>query len=452
MDEKNACLIVNKNHGVLVAPPRPTDYLAGVSSPIQVVRAITDWNPFLPDVENQFSSVTDFLDCTTFSGAHDIEANINYLLATKQLPDEAVNFINDNHFMQNGKFRLSVRASAKMNGTDKTRGQYLNIAADHFRNDGLAPDTLWPMGAHMTWDEYYTEVPQAIKDLAKKILWFIKIQTQGVNQVDIPSFLKLSPIQVATAVCPGWDSGKVVQKCSGQPLQHATMIYGISLASTYQDFDHYPPYKQELASDYELPLNMQYIVSVKPLALRNGMHGANVLQMQHDLYKLGYIKTISDSFFGPITEGIVKKFQTEHGLVADGIAGPTTLALIKSLLTSQTVPTPKLDLWCAAIKKMEGALPSRNNPGNLRYVGQQYAVNDRGFCKFDTYEHGYQALRTLIINACTGKYKMYNANGNLYDFYKVYAPDSDGNNSKQYAEFVAKKIGVSPETIIKTLI
>lgn len=125
--------------------------------------------------------------------------------------------------------------------------------------------------------------------------------------------------------------------------------------------------------------------------------------------------------------------------------------------TPAPVPTPpvspgKIDKWCEAIKKMEGAKPSRNNPGNLRFVGQMFAVNDNGFCKFDTYQHGYNALKKLLVNACTGKSKVYHPTMTLYDFYNVYAPSSDGNNPKHYAEFVAKVIGVSPTIQIRELL
>lgn len=121
----------------------------------------------------------------------------------------------------------------------------------------------------------------------------------------------------------------------------------------------------------------------------------------------------------------------------------------------EQIPTPKvskIDKWMEAITKMEAAKPYRNNPGNLRYIGQQYAVNDKGFCKFDTLQHGKDALRRLLVNACTGLSKVYNPNMNLYQFYNIYAPSSDGNDPKNYANFVAKYIGVSPNIQIKELV
>lgn len=130
-----------------------------------------------------------------------------------------------------------------------------------------------------------------------------------------------------------------------------------------------------------------------------------------------------------------------------GLHAPTTNANPVTVASH-----PKIDLWCSAIKIMEGAKPELNNPGNLRFVGQQFAVNEGGFCKFDTYEHGYEALQNMLINACAGKSHIYNSDGDLYAFYALYAPSSDNNNPRQYTEFVAQHIGVSPTIIIKNLL
>lgn len=437
-----------KNRGVIVVPPRPTDYIFGAILSIQTARHIDDWLPLLPEKVSQRNSIQDFLDCVTVSGINSIESNLNYLLLTNQFSDEALNFFKDGGYITNGKFKLSQRFNAKMNGTDISKGQNLTKAGDCFRRDGFVPEKDWPMTDKMGWNEFYSDIPQNIKDKAKKALWFLTIQYQFIGQQDISLSLKSAPIQIASEICAGWDTGNIVPRCSGQPPQHATMIYGMAGDGTYYDMDHYPPYFQKLAHNYELPYNLQYIVSVKPIALRNGMAGANVLNLQQNLRNLGYSLSM-DGFFGPTTEKWVKDFQVKHGLITDGIAGPLTLSKIKSL----TIPQQsKIDIWCGAIKIIENARPSRNNPGNLRYIGQKYAMNDNGFCKFDTYQHGYEALKDQIISACSGNNKYYDPNGNFYDFYAVYAPDSDGNNSKAYAEFVAQKLGVSPLAIIKTML
>lgn len=326
----------NKNLGVLIAPPRPTDYIASTSPLINIQRIVKDWSIYLPAEEAQRNSVTDFLDCVTMSMLHDIESNLNYLLAMNQLSDEALFFFHNNGYITNGSFELSARFNAKLNGTDITKGQYLNIAGDCLRRDGFIPKIQWDMSDTMSDTLYYTDIPIGLFSLAKKALWFVNVQYQWVNKSDFTNLLPLSPIQVATEICVGWDSGNIVNKCSGQPLQHATLMYGIDVLGNYEDFDHYPPYKQTLAKDYEFPLNMQFVVTPKPITLRNGMHGSNVLQLQKDLNSLGFI-TAEDSDFGNKTQTQVISFQNKTGLKADGIAGPLTLAKLKDLVNAPSI-------------------------------------------------------------------------------------------------------------------
>ena len=50
-----------KNHGILIAPPRPQDYILGSTSPLQIIRAIKNWEIYLPKEESQRNDVEDFL-------------------------------------------------------------------------------------------------------------------------------------------------------------------------------------------------------------------------------------------------------------------------------------------------------------------------------------------------------------------------------------------------------
>jgi peptidoglycan hydrolase-like protein with peptidoglycan-binding domain len=59
--------------------------------------------------------------------------------------------------------------------------------------------------------------------------------------------------------------------------------------------------------------------------LRRGAHGGAVKKLQEQL-TIG-----SDGKFGPRTEKAVRDYQKKNGLVADGMAGPATLAHIKLL-------------------------------------------------------------------------------------------------------------------------
>lgn len=86
------------------------------------------------------------------------------------------------------------------------------------------------------------------------------------------------------------------------------------------------------------------------------------------------------------------------------------------------------------INPLQLALVNKNL-GNLRagltpWLGQ-IGVN-KGFCVFDTWAHGLRALVKLL--------RTYHRRGWLVNpetFVKHYAPGSDGNNEKAYAQFVA---------------
>lgn len=75
-------------------------------------------------------------------------------------------------------------------------------------------------------------------------------------------------------------------------------------------------------------------VSCQDNLLKRSCMGENVKKLQNDLIKLGYTlqKHGEDGKFGPETQAAVKKFQTDAGLKADGIAGAQTLAKIQELL------------------------------------------------------------------------------------------------------------------------
>lgn len=127
--------------------------------------------------------------------------------------------------------------------------------------------------------------------------------------------------------------------------------------------------------------------------------------------------------------------------------------------------------WALAIKGMEGyfapgeskdypnGTPAwRNkNPGNLKaaplvrsYPG--FIGENNGFAVFSSYEAGLNALQSMLFRACTPPVETYSPEMTLYAFYEKYAPKSDNNDPKHYAEVVAKSLGVEPGLPIKFLI
>lgn len=138
---------------------------------------------------------------------------------------------------------------------------------------------------------------------------------------------------------------------------------------------------------------------------------------------------------------------------------------------SATEPS-KIDLWCQYAQKREGWFPGspsyiNNNPGNLKYHGQSLALNTgprdgSEFCKFKTYQDGYNSLRDMFIMDCSGKSSVHPATETILEYYQGilehgiyvngYAPKSDNNDPISYSQGAADEMGVPVSTQIKDLI
>lgn len=91
-------------------------------------------------------------------------------------------------------------------------------------------------------------------------------------------------------------------------------------------------------------------------ALHQGSHGDKVAALQTDLAKLGFTDAQGhalhpDGNFGPGTKAAVEKFQREHHMTADGVAGPKTLDAVQK-----------------AAHPPQASLADKNNPGNAMYT------------------------------------------------------------------------------------
>lgn len=102
------------------------------------------------------------------------------------------------------------------------------------------------------------------------------------------------------------------------------------------------------------------------------------------------------------------------------------------------------DIQVSNVKIGAGAAVKNNNPGNLRNT-------DGSWMKFSTPEEGFRGLMGYLERAKTGNHTAYNPGQTLYQFFAKYAPAADSNNPKAYAEAVAKRMGISPNTTISKL-
>lgn len=136
---------------------------------------------------------------------------------------------------------------------------------------------------------------------------------------------------------------------------------------------------------------------------------------------------------------------------------------LQKLIASFFAKKPSIKDMALAIQEYEGYFPPspkypngsiswrNDNPGNLRYSPFE-SFNQGGFSVFDTYEDGFNALVHQITIARDGRSSVYKPTDTLVEFFHKYAPSSDNNEPSAYAVFIAKKLGVSPQFIIKDLV
>lgn len=99
----------------------------------------------------------------------------------------------------------------------------------------------------------------------------------------------------------------------------------------------------------------------------------------------------------------------------------------------------------------QGSVSWQNhNPGNLKFRNQpnNLGKDNQGHAIFKTFEDGYDALLSLINGWYKGtSVSIYNPDMTLQQIFSKYAEG----NSKEYADYVAFRLGVKPTTKLKDL-
>src|SRR5699024_2208527 len=109
-------------------------------------------------------------------------------------------------------------------------------------------------------------------------------------------------------------------------------VYGNVTKKVVKEFQAYAKLKQTGVADTQ---TLNKIKQVLNPPYRNGDQGVAITKLKKDLRKLGYgnFPASPSNVYGTVTANVVKSFQRDNGLAADGIAGKDTLNQIESLLT-----------------------------------------------------------------------------------------------------------------------
>lgn len=108
-------------------------------------------------------------------------------------------------------------------------------------------------------------------------------------------------------------------------------------------------------------LMMLFVLSMCSLSfakVEKGMSGVEVQSIQYMLIDSGYLSGGADGQFGSGTESAVKRFQSEHGLDADGIVGQQTVAALARADSSATAAVIQLGARGDSVTDIQNRLSS----------------------------------------------------------------------------------------------
>lgn len=375
--------------GLQVVDPKSTDWKSGGESGISgaVVNAASDWRSHLPVPKCQLIKVNnvsygDTESCTNFSITNDVATYLQYLIDTNQMPAPQLAFLQNNGYIVDGKVDISPRFSAITSGTTGENGNSLPAVWQAARTIGLVPDADCPFPISQwaakiatgtftvqdlwaIWFDKNAVTPAALAK-AQQFVSLFQIQYQWVSYpgaegtpASLKQALQTAPLQLATAVCSGWNTDDPIQGC-GAGTAHATTMTCVE-ATCYDIFDHYNPYQKQFALDYVITYAMQGVVvpvNNTPVTypapagfkhtfttvLSPGMQGTEVVALQNALKVLGFfpltVQSTGNFVVDGVTETAVKAFQVKYGIVSSGTptttgygnVGPHTIAELNKLI------------------------------------------------------------------------------------------------------------------------
>lgn len=267
------------NTGVLIAAPKPGDYIAGAVSAVIYTERLKDgqWhNKYRPTEEKQIGVYFDTMSCVTFAALNSIEEQVAYLVEKGLLKGDGLQYLKDlGFFDENGKFNASDRFTAIMSNTTK-QGNYLNAVWESIRVDGILPEKDLPSKLDdrtpWEWEDWMDKkvITDELKEKAKKVKNVLQFAYEWVStdRESLKYHAKQAPLQIAAPVCSPWNTTEIIKACSAG-AGHSTLVDGYIDKKELKDFDHYNPFAKRLAWDYKIAAAIKGVVEVNTTKLLN---------------------------------------------------------------------------------------------------------------------------------------------------------------------------------------
>jgi len=248
---------VNIDTGFIKEQPKKDDYKVG-ESPIEHDIRIYDgnWTDHLPEDEMQRRNNVETMACVSFSALNSIEMQINWMINTDKISVGAMNFLNDNDYISNGKVNLSDRFLAITSDTTP-RGNYLTKVAQTIRKFGVIPEGYLSFGSPNNWGEYHDKdkVDDNMLSIGKEFLNYFNIQYEWV----------VAPNSGGTHESK---RQAVLKQLQHTPLQiakdgHATDYFDGVDGIRFMQYDSYGPFTKERPWSYDPYYVMKILVTEK---------------------------------------------------------------------------------------------------------------------------------------------------------------------------------------------
>ena len=252
--------------GLIPETPRPSDYIAGVNSPLvgTILIPSGDWSPYVPLGERQSVPFETF-NCTAFSLTNVIETLLKFFISQGKVPQSHIDFLNNEGYRDpvTGDINCSERALGSMAGTTSA-GNRLTTVIDTARKFGIAADKTWPFGgSNLT--EYYATPPANVATQALKFLDYFQINYEWFynSPGTLTDAIKECPLWVALCTCGGWNTPPVAWCNAGDATNHAVELVKHDNINDPKIFDSYIPYLKDLALNYNIPYALKVFVTIK---------------------------------------------------------------------------------------------------------------------------------------------------------------------------------------------
>lgn len=434
-----------KNYGLILPNKIETreegaEHLLGsLGKPI--INETGDWTQYLPDREPQNIRKVEAQACTAYGSLNAIETLLKF---------------------KGFNVNYSDRYLAIIAGIDPYRGADPHTTIETIRRkSGCIPEERLPFSDDIKTPEDYYDISEVTKTqlLAEGQQWYdqwelnheyvflggdVKTKYQLLQDA-----LRRGTVCVSVAAWYQNDNG-LYFKPQGARDNHWTMLTCIK-DGVADVFDSYDNYTKSLVKDYDFAIaKVFYLTPAQP--------------------KL--------SIFQKILDIISKILMLDNQIInQDKKMIPSVTPVVPLVDVQPVTPPPPIETlpnkpikedltkeFCLAIQEFEGYFEGshsyrNHSPGNFRWtpyvrdylhaIGQ----DSGGYATFSSYEKGFIALETFVRNVAKGMVKGYKKPcPTIKQFTSVYAPTGDNNNPDKYANYIAKKIGKTVDTLLTDFI